>query len=104
MQTSFFRISVNKSGIVDVDTVYIHRSKFPELFLERKEVKLRSLNCSEVVLLFRQEAIKQAERERRQKYRKQDEEREVIRSAIREKVDTHVHYVLILVSFSLDII
>ena len=37
--------------------------------------------------MFRQEAIKQAERERRQKYRKQDEEREVIRSAIREKVD-----------------
>ena len=34
---------------------------------------------------LRQEAIKQAERERRQKYRKQDEEREVIRSAIREK-------------------
>ena len=66
-----------------------------------KEVKLRSLNCSEVVLLFRQEAIKQAERERRQKYRKQDEEREVIRSAIREKVAVarHVHYVLILVSF-----
>ena len=39
-------------------------------------------------MLFRQEAIKQAERERRQKYRKQDEEREVIRSAIREKVST----------------
>ena len=36
--------------------------------------------------LHRQEAIKQAERERRLKYRKQDEEREVIRSAIREKV------------------
>ena len=36
--------------------------------------------------IFRQESIKQAERERRMKYRKQDEEREVIRSAIREKV------------------
>ena len=62
-----------------------------------QEVKLS--NCSEDVLLFRQEAIKQAERERRQKYRKQDEEREVIRSAIREKVARHVHYVLVLVSF-----
>ena len=87
---------------MDVDTIYI------QTYIDQnsqncfwKEVKLRSLNCSEVVLLFRQEAIKQAERERRQKYRKQDEEREVIRSAIREKVAVarHVYYVLILVSF-----
>ena len=38
------------------------------------------------MFLFRQESIKQAERERRQKYKKQDDEREVIRSAIRDKV------------------
>jgi len=34
---------------------------------------------------LRQAAIKQAEKERRDKYRKQDEEREVMRSGIREK-------------------
>ena len=39
-----------------------------------------------VSLLFRQEALKQAERERRMKYKKQDDERDVIRSSIRDKV------------------
>ena len=38
------------------------------------------------LLLFRQESLKQAERERRMKYKKQDDEREVIRSSIRDKV------------------
>ena len=36
--------------------------------------------------IIRQEALKQAERERRMKYKKQDDEREVIRSSIRDKV------------------
>ena len=36
--------------------------------------------------IIRQEALKQAERERRMKYKKQDDEREVIRSSIRGKV------------------
>ena len=35
---------------------------------------------------MRQEAIKQAEKERREKYKKQEEEREVVRQSIREKV------------------
>ena len=35
---------------------------------------------------MRQEAIKQAEKERRDKYKKQEEEREVLRQGIREKV------------------
>ena len=35
---------------------------------------------------LRQEAIKQAERERRDKYKKQEEEREGIRQNIRDKV------------------
>merc|ERR1712126_468159 len=34
---------------------------------------------------LRQESIKQAEKERRIKYKKQDDEREVIRSALRDK-------------------
>ena len=37
-------------------------------------------------LSFRQEALRQAERERRKKYKAQNEEREVVRVAIREKV------------------
>ena len=36
--------------------------------------------------MCRQESLKQAERERRVKYKKQDDEREVVRSAIRDKV------------------
>ena len=36
--------------------------------------------------ISRQESLKQAERERRVKYKKQDDEREVVRSAIRDKV------------------
>ena len=43
------------------------------------------LTCLKIVF-SRQESIKQAERERRMKYKKQDDEREVIRSSIREKV------------------
>ena len=39
-----------------------------------------------LLLLLRQESLKQAERERRMKYKKQDDEREVIRSSIRDKV------------------
>ena len=35
---------------------------------------------------MRQEAIKQAEKERRDKYKKQEEEREVLRQGIRDKV------------------
>ncbi|TRY75349.1 hypothetical protein TCAL_01638 [Tigriopus californicus] len=35
---------------------------------------------------LRQEAIKQAERERRDKYKKQEDEREVMRQSIRDKV------------------
>ena len=34
----------------------------------------------------RQEALRQAERERRKKYKAQDDEREVVRASIREKV------------------
>ena len=37
-------------------------------------------------IIDRQEALKQAERERRKKYKAQNEEREVVRVAIREKV------------------
>ena len=37
-------------------------------------------------MFCRQESIKQAEKERRIKYKKQDDEREGIRSALREKV------------------
>jgi hypothetical protein len=35
---------------------------------------------------LRQEAIKQAEKERRDKYKKQEEDREVLRQGIRDKV------------------
>lgn len=35
---------------------------------------------------LRQEAIKQAEKERRDKYKKQEDEREVLRQGIRDKV------------------
>ena len=35
---------------------------------------------------MRQEAIKQAEKERRDKYKKQEEDREVLRQGIRDKV------------------
>ena len=38
---------------------------------------------------MRQEAIRQAERERRDKYKKQEEEREGMRQTIREKVIPH---------------
>ena len=38
------------------------------------------------LLLIRQESLKQAERERRMQYKKQDYEREVIRSSIRDMV------------------
>jgi hypothetical protein len=41
-------------------------------------------------MVFRQEAIKHAERERHKKYKKQEEEREVIRQAMRDKV-SHAH-------------
>ena len=43
---------------------------------------------------LRQEAIKQAEKERRDKYKKQEEEREVLRQGIREKVRTNSKMVL----------
>lgn len=36
---------------------------------------------------LRQEAIKQAEKERRDKYRKQEDDREVLRQGIRDKVN-----------------
>ena len=39
-----------------------------------------------ICISFRQEALRQAERERRKKYKAQNEEREVVRVAIREKV------------------
>ena len=45
------------------------------------EVKILYQGCS-----YRQESTKQAEMERRQKYKKQEDEREVIRSSIRDKV------------------
>ena len=45
------------------------------------EVKIFYQGCS-----YRQESTKQAEMERRQKYKKQEDEREVIRSSIRDKV------------------
>ena len=38
------------------------------------------------VFFFRQEALRNAERERRKKYKAQNDEREVVRSAIRDKV------------------
>jgi complexin-1/2 len=38
---------------------------------------------------LRQEAIKQAEKERRDKYRKQEEEREHLRQGIRDKVNKY---------------
>ena len=46
-----------------------------------------------VSLLSRQESLKQVERERRMKYKKQDDEREVIRSSIRDKVGSSLIYV-----------
>ena len=44
--------------------------------------------------MFRQEALRQAERERRKKYKAQNDEREVVRVAIREKVNISIfiHY------------
>ena len=48
------------------------------------EVKILYQGCS-----YRQESTKQAEMERRQKYKKQEDEREVIRSSIRDKVGFH---------------
>ena len=44
-------------------------------------------------MFCRQESIKQAEKERRIKYKKQDDEREVIRSALREKVKNESTFV-----------
>ena len=48
------------------------------------EVKIIYQGCS-----CRQESIKQAEMERSQRYKKQEDEREVIRSSIRDKVGFH---------------
>ena len=42
---------------------------------------------------LKQEAIKQAEMERRMKYKKQEEDRESMRQIIRDKVDVSVRYV-----------
>ena len=39
---------------------------------------------------MRVEAIKQAERERRDKYKKQEDERETVRQGIRDKVRVYV--------------
>ena len=39
-----------------------------------------------VYITCRQEVIKRQEKERRNKYKKQDDEREVIRTALRDKV------------------
>ena len=48
---------------------------------------------------FRQEALRQAERERRKKYKAQDDEREVVRAAMREKVSSSAReFVLFLFS------
>ena len=44
---------------------------------------------------LRQEAIKQAELERRTKYKKQEEERESMRQVIRDKVDMCVRFVAV---------
>ena len=38
------------------------------------------------LIVFRQESLRQAEKERRKKYKAQDDEREVVRANIREKV------------------
>ena len=43
---------------------------------------------------MRQEAIKQAEKERREKYKKQEEDREHLRQGIREKVKIGVNPVI----------
>ena len=42
--------------------------------------------CLRPFCRLRQEAIRQAERERRDKYKKQEEEREGVRQSIRDKV------------------
>ena len=42
--------------------------------------------CLRSFCRLRQEAIRQAERERRDKYKKQEEEREGVRQSIRDKV------------------
>ena len=44
------------------------------------------------IITFRQEALRQAERERRKKYKAQNDEREVVRVAIREKVNISYIY------------
>ncbi len=49
---------------------------------------------------LRQEAIKQAERERREKYKKQEEEREGIRQTIRDKVGSILQIYLICLRIS----
>jgi hypothetical protein len=41
---------------------------------------------------LRQEAIKQAEKERRDKYKKQEEDREVLRQGIRDKVSCSCYF------------
>jgi len=51
---------------------------------------------------LRQEAIKQAEKERRDKYKKQEEEREVLRQGIRDKVN--FEYVRVVMRFESGII
>ena len=55
------------------------------IFLQAEVHRKRNTKFSSH-LFCRQESIKQAEKERRIKYKKQDDEREVIRSALREKV------------------
>jgi complexin-1/2 len=42
---------------------------------------------------LRQEAIKQAEKERREKYKKQEEDREHLRQGIREKVSVNLIFI-----------
>ena len=44
-----------------------------------------------IIFIFRQESPKQGDRERRQNYKKQDEEREVVRSTIRDKYGIAKH-------------
>ena len=50
----------------------------------------------ENVFLCRKEAIVLAEKERHKKYRKQDEEREVVRQSIRDKVESMMVVLFIL--------
>ena len=79
-----FTVALDVLSTSDYSCVF-HKLSTPSTLREECMFKKGTFTLPRIFSL-RQESIKQAEKERRVKYKKQDDEREVIRSALREKV------------------